>query len=63
MLGGIDNLEDGKALPVTQVEAKGPFPFIHVTQRQQMRLAQIVDVDVIAYAGAVGGRVILPENL
>ena len=40
-----------------------PAPGVELLQRQQVRLGQVVDVDVVADAGAVRRRVVGAEDL
>ena len=52
-----------KAVPVPQVES-GAFAAVEqVSKRQQVRVAEIAHVDIIAYAGPIGRIVIVPEHL
>ena len=60
---GVDHLKHGKAFAVSDVENFGSrVPGTHRIDRQHVRLRQINDMNVIAYAGTVGGRPVGAED-
>lgn len=61
--GGRNHVVDGEALTVTQIEGVCTFVAIHEPQCQGMCLGKVLDVDIVPHAGAVGGVVIVAEDL
>src|SRR5262249_23987922 len=59
--GGIDDLEDAEAGPGADVVGEGTAG-LDVLQGQDVGVGEVVDVDKIADAGAVGRRVVGPED-
>src|SRR3972149_8530769 len=59
---GLDNLADAVPFPVPEIECTAIPPPHQVVHRNHMRLRDVINVDVITDAGAVGGFVIRPED-
>src|SRR5699024_9436031 len=61
--GGVDDLLDRGAGSGADVEhgLRGPAG-LHVVQRRDMGLGEVLDVDVVADAGPVGGVVVVAED-
>ena len=57
----LDHLHHREAEAVPQIVA--PTALIQRVQRQDVRLRQVADVDVVADAGAIGGGVVIAEDL
>ena len=62
LAAGLDHFANAVAPPDAQVELQ-PMSRLQSFQGQQMGAGQIVDVDVVANAGAVGRGIILAEDL
>ena len=60
---GIYDFFDRRASSCTQVEKDRASLICQVFQRQRVGLTQIVHVDVVANAGAIGSRIVIPKNL
>jgi hypothetical protein len=59
--GGLDNLEDGVAVAVAQIE--GPTAeAVDIDDGLEVSLGNIEDVDVIPDTSAVGGGIVIPKN-
>src|SRR6516225_4639785 len=56
----IDDLFDGKTFAITQIVK--PAAPIEGTQSQYVRLRKIYDMDIIAYARPIAGRVVISKN-
>ena len=59
---GVDDLLHREAVAVAQVEGVAAAAGGECVQRQEVGLAQVHDVDVVADAGAVGGGVVAAED-
>ncbi len=62
LLGGVDDLLDGKPLARAEVEPVGVAALHEIVERAQMRVREIVHVDVVADARAVRRIVIRAED-
>src|SRR5262249_25566762 len=60
---GVDNLEYRSAAPVTAVECRAGAAATQIGKRRRMSLNQVADMNVVADAGAVGGRIVSAEHL
>jgi hypothetical protein len=54
----LDDFPVGKALPVAQVKGGGGVPLFQIIQRQHMGVDEILHMDIIPNAGAVGGGIV-----
>jgi hypothetical protein len=61
-LGGVNLLLHRKACAIAQVVALAARALRQALQRQPVRLAQVVDVDVVADAGAIGCVVVAAKH-
>jgi len=57
----LDDLPDGEPLPIAQVV--GSAPLIQCAQRQNVRLRQVDNMDIVAHTGAVTRRVVVAKDL
>src|SRR3954468_23402965 len=57
LLHGLDHLAHRIAAPVAAVRSDGAAALAQITQRVEMRLHEIADMNVVAHAGAVRRRI------
>src|SRR5699024_108879 len=60
--GGLDHLQHGETLTVAQIETVRTGMIPHEIDRRQVRARQVVDVHVVAHAGAVARGVVVAEH-
>ena len=61
--GYINNFFHRIAVTITTIENFAPASIQQIAQRYQMSFGQVIHMDEIPDAGAVGGRIISTENL
>ena len=60
-LDDVDDLLDGRAVPIAAIADQGRPAAPEIGERGHMGVDQVGDVDVVAHAGAVSRRIVLAE--